>query len=175
MKDPDQHAVLYVYSLYSSEKENNYLQYTAALVIFYYLMQKGHFKNYTHELLVYDYKDSRRFMWEDKKFMNDINKIRSFDYLNRARVRTINYRDINAHQCTSKGAKYMMELGYSSSPEALAILKELSCKCGSLLQVRLDDDTPRLVCSSCKKQREVNGFLSDLHEKIEQDFDVAFL
>ena len=37
--DQNQKKIVFVYSLYSSEKELKFLQYTAALAIFYYLMK----------------------------------------------------------------------------------------------------------------------------------------
>ena len=176
MENKNQLAILYVYSLYSSEKQFQYLQYTAALVLFYYLTKKGHFEDYKEtQLLVYDYKDSRRFMWEDKTFMNDINVIRGFDYLSRARVKTSEYRDINAHQCTQKGADFINHSDYITSVKAKEIINELSCKCGDLLQVQLDNDHPRLVCKSCDTELVINGFLSDLFSEIESDFVPEFL
>jgi hypothetical protein len=175
MNNKNQLAILYVYTLYTSEKTNDYLQYTAALVIFYYLMQKGYFPDYNEQLLIYDYKDSRRFMWEDKTFMNDINVVRSFDYLNRARVRSSEFRDMNAHQCTQKGELYINQLQYADSPEGKKIAQALHCKCGKLLQVALNDDMPRLVCQGCKQKTEVQGFLKDLDTTINHEFDAAFL
>lgn len=175
MKDKNQLAILFVYDLYRSEEKNEYLQYTAALVIFYFLMKKGFFPDYTEQLLVYDYKDSRRFMWEDKTFMSDINKVRGFDYLIRARVRSSEFRDMNAHQCTPAGAEYIKEIHYAESPEGKKITQALYCKCGKLLQVVLNDDMPRLVCQSCKHKIEVSDFLKDLNTNIEYKFDAAFL
>lgn len=176
MENKNHLAILYVYALYSSEKNHVYLQYTAALVVFYYLTRKGHFKDYKEtQLLVYDYKDSRRFMWEDKTFMNDINFVRGYDYLSRARVKTSDYRDINAHQCTEKGADFIKKSDYFSSVEAKDILRELSCECGDLLSVRLDDDNPKLVCEKCKTEIVIDGFLSNLFTDIEPDFTPVFL
>lgn len=175
MNDKNQLAILFVYSLYTSEYKNEYLQYTAGLVIFYYLMKKGCFTDYKEQLLVYDYKDSRRFMWEDKTFMNDINIVRSFNYLNRARVHSSDFRDMNAHQCTQRGADYIEQLHYEMTSEGKKILQALNCKCGKLLQVSLDDDTPRLVCPDCKLKTEVSDFLKDLSKDIDFEFDAAFL
>jgi hypothetical protein len=175
MLDQDQKAVLYVYSLYSSEDLCQYLQYTAALVVFYYLMKKGHFPQYQEQLLVYDYKDSRRFVWEDKKFMADINIIRDHDFLNRARINTKNYRDINTHQITREGQAHLKEINYAHSEPGQKIRKELTCKCKRLFTVRLDDDIPRLVCPKCKTTIPVEGFLKDLNQDIHYQLDVSFI
>ena len=173
--DADQQAILYVYSKYSSEKNTQYLQYTAALVLFYYLMSKGIFPAYKEQLLVYDYKDSRRYMWEDKKFMADINIVRDVDFLNRARLKTENYRDLNAHYCTTLGHRFI-ELNYQKSKTASAIDALLKCRCGHYRQVVLHDDCPELVCKKCKqKPIKVEGFLYDLSEPIRYPHTKAFI
>lgn len=173
--DADQKAILYVYSKYSSEKDAAYLQYTAALVLFYFLMKKGIFPSYKEQLLVYDYKDSRRYMWEDKKFMSDINIIRDFGFLDRSRLKTADYRDMNAHYCTNKGHEYIHE-GKAETIDLKAIDLHLKCKCGEYLQVRLDDDAPELLCEKCRKTKfQVEGFLYNLSEPINYKHKASFL
>ena len=113
--DTDQQKVLFVYSLYSDEKELKFFQYTAALATCYYLMKKGVFPNYKDQLLVYDYKNSRRYLWEDKKFMNDINILRQNDTLIRARARNRQYRDINSHQCSKIGHEFLTKSNFKKT------------------------------------------------------------
>ncbi len=173
--DKDQQSILYVYSKYSSEKDTVYLQYTAALVIFYFLMKNKIFPLYKEQLLVYDYKDSRKYMWEDKKFMEDVNVVRDFDFLNRARLKTAGYRDLNAHYCTQKGLKYIEE-GKANLVDTKAINKLLKCKCGNYLQVHLEEKSPVLRCTKCrKKEIVVEGFLYNLSEPIGYRHTSSFL
>lgn len=173
--DEDQQAILYVYSKYSAEKDAQYLQYTAALVLFYYLMKKGIFPSYKEQLLVYDYKDSRRYMWEDKKFMADINHLRDLNLLGRARLKTACYRDMNAHYCTDKGHEYI-EAGNISSINLEKIDHHLQCKCKRNLRVVLNDDCPILQCDKHKKSKvTVDGFLYKLSEPIEHRYVSSFL
>jgi hypothetical protein len=138
-------------------------------------MKRGVFPNYKYQLIVYDYKDSRRFMWEDKKFMSDVNVLRDHDFLIRARLNTKDYRSINTHQCTNEGEKYLKETNYSTTQGAKDILRYLTCKCKRLYRVRLDDDMPRLVCEKCKQTLPVKGFLNDLDKEINFNLDVAFI
>lgn len=173
--DIDQKTILYVYSKYSSEKYLGYLQYTAALALFFYLMKKGIFPAYKDQLLVYDYKDSRRYMWEDKKFMNDINIVRDHGFLNRARLKTDSYRDMNAHYCTTQGTEFV-----ASNADFESIAKKidalLKCSCGNFRQVQLNDDHPVLSCGKCKdKSVKVEGFLQDLSRPIGLKHSAAFI
>ena len=39
--------------------------------------------------------------------MQDVNIIRDRGFLNRSRVKTTDYRDINAHQCTENGQNFI--------------------------------------------------------------------
>lgn len=173
--DDDQKSILYVYSKYSNEKDAIYLQYTAALVLFYYLMRKGIFPKYKEQLLVYDYKDSRRYMWEDKKFMADINHLRDFDFLSRARLKTACYRDMNAHYCTHKGLEYIEKENINST-NLKNINHYLQCNCKRNLSVVLNDDFPVLQCDKHKKFRiDVNGFLYNLSKPIEHNYVSSFL
>ena len=105
--DQDQKNILIVYSLYSNQKLRTYLQYTAACALFFYLTKKEFFKYNLNELLVYDYKEARKYIWESKKFMQDINIVRDYDLLIRARSRSRTSRDVNAHQCSTKGFEYI--------------------------------------------------------------------
>lgn len=173
--DLDQKKVLFVYSLYSSEEKLEFLQYTGMLAICYYLMKNGIFPNYKEQLLIYDYKDSRRYLWEDKKFMKDINEIRSQGMLIRARARSQEYRDINSHQCSKKGSQYIRAIRFQETVEGKKILKFLKCWCKKLRHIFLEDDGPYLSCPNCKSQVLIEGFLYDLHEPIKHTYDSFFL
>ncbi len=168
--DQDQQKILYVYSLYANETGLSYLQYTAALAIFFHLKNKGHFPKYKDSLLLYDYKDARRYVWEDKKFMADINIVRDEGFLNRSRVKTKDYRDINAHQCTEAGRKYVASHKFDQKSEFAQIKKDLTCKCGKLLHVRLDDDGPVLHCPSNCYELKINDFLHHVERNIKTSF-----
>ncbi len=173
--DKDQEIILFVYSLYSSEEEISYLQYTAALVLFFYLKEKGHLPNYKNQLLLYDYKESRRYLWEDKKFMNDINIVRDHGYLIRSRVKTSDFRDVNAHQCSTSGKKYVLEEGFAERDYLLEVDKALKCKCGSRYNVVLADGNPELSCEKGCPAVVVNGFLKDVKLAIEKPSSPAYL
>lgn len=174
--DQDQQSLLYVYSLYSSYSEVKYLQYTGALVIFFYLMKKNIFPNYQEHLLIYDYKDTRRFLWEDKKFMNDVNIVRNNGFLSRARLRAQNYRDMNAHQCTPAGFQFLRHSEFDQTSHAQQIKELLTCKCGRLYSVELMDSAPQLNCKNCKKAGIVlKDFLFNSDHPIEQTFNPAFI
>ncbi|MBN2653444.1 MAG: hypothetical protein JXR63_13780 [Spirochaetales bacterium] len=169
----NQEQVLFVYSLYTSEESHKYLQYTAALAIFYKLMVDGFFKDYNDEILLYDYKEYRRFLWEDKTFMNDINILRAHKFLKRARVRTATYRDINAHQITSGGENFIKKIRNNQDFENIE--KSLRCKlCGLLMEIELNDNMPRLMCK-CKISEEIKGFLKDSQIDTTPDFRSYFL
>lgn len=173
--DNDQFLILYVYSKYSSEKECKYLQYTAALVLFFYLMEKGVFKNYKQQLLVYDYKDSRRFLWEDKKFMSDINIIRDHGFLCRARLKTEDYRDLNAHQITNSGKDFLEDNKTRENEMVNKIDKLLTSKCGLFYTVHLSDNCPVLYCKKCKSKISIEGFLYDLTTPIAEKYKASFI
>jgi len=173
--DFDQLLILYVYHRYSSEKNCEYLQYTAALVLFFYLMKKGIFSNYQQQLLVYDYKDSRRFLWEDKKFMSDINIIRDYGFLSRARLKTEDYRDLNAHQITNSGVRFLEENKIQENELVKKIDQLLLSKCGLFYAVFLNDDCPVLQCGKCKEVIPVEGFLYDLTTPIADKYKASFI
>lgn len=173
--DQDQKIILFVYSLYSSEEELTYIQYTAALVIFYHLMKKGYLPYYHEQLLLYDYNDSRRYLWEDKKFMKDINIVRDFGFLSRSRVKTVDYRDINSHQCTKKGFEYLKENNIADTDYCKKILNELKCKCGNILQVKLSENNPELVCRNLCQNIVVEGFLQKIQRNIDEEINPAFI
>lgn len=174
--DTDQIKVLYVYSLYTSENQLTYLQYTAALAIFFYLMEKGHFPNYQHQLLLYDYKDSRRYLWEDKKFMQDVNIIRDRGFLNRSRVKTTDYRDINAHQCTENGQNFIHTVTDEYSDTFQSIHQDLICdNCNKLLHVLLREDAPHLSCPEECTNIQIAGFIGDVYSSIEINFLPSFI
>ncbi|MFX1310839.1 MAG: hypothetical protein ACFE8C_14165 [Promethearchaeota archaeon] len=173
--DLDQKKVLFIYSLYSGEKELKFLQYTAILVICYYLMKQGLFPNYREQLLVYDYKNYRRYLWEDKKFMNDINVLRAQDTLIRARARSEQYRDVNSHQCSEIGHQYIKDINFANSTEGKEITKHLKCKFKRLKKVVLEDDGPYIRCNKCNSQVFVDGFLYDLHASIKYPYKPFFL
>jgi len=118
---------------------------------------------YVTDILIYDYLDSRRYLWEDKVFMNDINILRQHGLLKRARVRTAGYRDYNSHQITLSGIDHIRRSGYSDSAQAKRILSYLTCpKCRSLLNVRLEKKAPVLLCPEKKHRQVINGFLKDM-------------
>ena len=173
--DRNQKKVLYVYTLYSSEKDLVFFQYTAVLAVCYYLMKQGIFPDYKEQLLVYDYKNSRRYLWEDKTFMNDINVIRDADMLIRARARSKQYRDVNSHQCSELGVQYLEKINYSQTQDAKDISKLLKCKCKSLREVVLEDEGPYLRCDRCGSEIFIEGFLYNLHEKIQFSYKPFFL
>ena len=173
--DMDQKKILFVYSLYSNEEEMRFIQYTAILVACYYLMKQGLFPNYKEQLLIYDYKNSRRYLWEDKKFMNDINVLRAKDTLIRARVRSQDYRDVNSHQCSKVGIKFLEDIKFFQSIEGKAILKKLMCKCKNIMNIYLEDDGPYLRCLKCDFEVFIKGFLYDLHEPFKFPLKPFFL
>ncbi len=160
MTDQDQRRVLYVYSLYTDESKNTYLQYTAACALIYHLSQKGFFDYNLNELLVYDYKEERRYIWESKKFMTDINILRDQQLLLRARSRSKTSHDVNAHQCSIPGHQYIQNL-IESCPEckeAFALIKkELTCETGVLKTIKLTSYGPLLVCRTSTEL--IKGFL----------------
>jgi len=165
--DRDQKLICGLYDLYTSQEENSYLQYTAACVLFYYLTKKGHFSYSPDAPLVYDYLGQRAYIWEDKKFMADINIVRDAEYLIRARARSATSRDVNAHQCSTKGKTFIANLKKEDPAwaEAMeAICSELQTDKG-LLQVVLRAEGPVLVSNlhKLKPSREiaVDGFLMD--------------
>lgn len=167
--DQDQEYILAVYSFYTDEAEHTFLQYTAACAVFYYLTKEGFFEYNLDELLVYDYKESRRYIWEAKKFMADINILRDHGYLIRVRSRSKTYRDVNAHQCSVAGHAYIKnrqknDSGFSKKTGE--IKKALSCSKGHLFEVHLEDAGPQLVCErnikECVRVVPIEGFLKDL-------------
>lgn len=158
--DKDQMGVLYAYSLYSNEQEYTYLQYTAACALIFYLSQKGLFNYNLNELLVYDYKEERRYIWESKKFMTDINILRDKGLLLRARSRSKASHDVNAHQCTVLGHQYIKSLLETSSEISVFLQKikrELSCESGEVKTIRLSDEGPLLCCRN--RCHLIDGFL----------------
>jgi len=173
--DEDQKKILFIYSLYSSEEQLRFMQYTGILSICYYLMQQGIFPNYKEQLLIYDYKADRRYLWEDKKFMNDINVLRKYNTLIRARARSKEYRDVNSHQISKLGIQYINEINLAGSNTGQKILSHLKCKCGNLRHVVFDDKDPILKCTSCGSVLHVSGFLYDLHEPLEYSHSAFFL
>lgn len=175
--DDDQRKILFLLSLYSSEEELVFLQYTGWLVISFYIMTKGLLPNYKEQLLVYDYKCDRRYLWEDKKYMDDVNVLRRAGLVIRARSRSQEYRDINAHQCSKLGHEYLQAINFKESPMGQAILNELSCKkCGRCKLIILSDEQPILKCPKCKRQEiVVEGFLKDLYQPIEEKVEPYFL
>ncbi|MCD4724764.1 MAG: hypothetical protein K8R63_07960 [Bacteroidales bacterium] len=178
--DPDQELILAVYSFYTQESNHSYLQYTAACAIFYYLTQKNYFDYKLNELLVYDYKESRRYIWEAKKFMKDINVLRDHDYLIRARSRSKTYRDVNAHQCSKAGHKHIEEKRKSSKKfdELLGKVRQiLSTDRGEMYDVHLKDNGPVLVNKrrgeSYVSYVPIQGFLKDLCPAKQDDKDAG--
>jgi hypothetical protein len=170
--DEDQELILAVYSFYSNEAEHTYLQYTAACALIYFLTNREKDKMFNYELnelLVYDYKDSRRYIWEAKKFMNDINVLRDHKFLIRARSRSKTYRDVNAHQCSNEGHKFLKKLQNESVDFKRKVEKTrdlLSCCKGHLYEVVLEKEGPELVCrenaKECIRLERIEGFLKDL-------------
>ncbi len=158
--DKDQMGVLYAYSLYTNEQEHTYLQYTAACALIFYLSQKGSFNYNLNELLVYDYKEERRYIWESKKFMTDINILRDKGLLLRARSRSKTSHDVNAHQCTVIGQQYISSILETTCETTLfleKIKKELSCESGEIKTIRLSDNGPLLCCRH--RCQLIDGFL----------------
>ncbi|MDP3453500.1 MAG: hypothetical protein Q8R90_11160 [Bacteroidales bacterium] len=158
--DKDQKCILFAYSLYTNEQEYTYLQYTAACALVFYLSQKGFFNYNLNELLVYDYKEERRYIWESKKFMADINILRDNGLLLRARSRSKTSHDVNAHQCTILGHQYVKYL-LNTSPEIKKtfdnIKRELSCNGGEIKKIKLLNDAPHLCCRY--QSQPIKGFL----------------
>ncbi|MBN2154090.1 MAG: hypothetical protein JW839_21720 [Candidatus Lokiarchaeota archaeon] len=173
--DEDQKKILYIYALYSSEEELRFMQYTGMLSICFHLMKKGIFPNYKEQLLIYDYKADRRYLWEDKKFMNDINVLRKYNVLIRARARSKEYRDVNSHQISRFGSQYLKECNYASTDPGKKILSHLKCNCGNLRRVVFEDDDPVLKCARCGNVVNVRGFLYNLHEPLGRSHSAFFL
>jgi hypothetical protein len=174
--DRDQELILAVYSMYTHESNHTYLQYTAACALFYYLTQKQFFDYDLDELLVYDYGEQRRYIWEAKKFMSDINILRDEDLLIRARSRSKTYRDINAHQCSDKGHEYIAEKRQSSQEISQLyeqLRKTLSNPQGEMYDVRLKDAGPMLVHERGGEHYvsriPIQGFLKDLCPSVSSD------
>jgi hypothetical protein len=174
----NQKKVLYLYSLYSNNKDMVYLQYTGILALSFYLMNNKVFPEYRDSILVYDYLDARRYVWEDKIFMNDINVLRGYDLLMRARVRTLNYRDVNSHQITKKGADYLESILFQETLDAREIDSLIYCpRCKRnprLLDILIEEKNPVLKCS-CNYKREIEGFLKDITMEPGKDFVPFFL
>jgi len=161
--------ILAVYSLYTNEANHSYLQYTAACAIFYHLTTKEVFEYNLNELLVYDYKESRRYIWEAKEFMKDINVVRDHNYLIRARSKSKTYRDVNAHQCSTVGHQYIEDKrknDHSFNEQIIKIKNILSTDDGELYDVRLNDSGPLLVNErggvDYVRYAPIKGFLKDL-------------
>ena len=161
--DQDQKLVLAVYDLYSNQQEHTYLQYTAICALIFHLIQKGVFTYPDDELLVYDYKEQRRYIWEAKKFMADINILRDHGYLLRARSRSKTSRDVNAHQCTTAGHEFLKKERGKSDADFNAkhklMLNELTCPNGKPKQLFLADHGPELRCGTARET--IKGFLKD--------------
>ncbi len=163
--DEDQKYILMVYSLYTDEANLTYLQYTAACALIYYLSKEGFFKYNLEELLVYDYLENRLYIWESKKFMTDINVLRDQGFLIRARCKSKNTRDVNAHQCSGKGREYLNFLLKNSndSQEILNKIKKiLSCENNQLKRIKLEQDGPYLDCGTNKYL--IKGFLKEFNK-----------
>jgi len=165
----DQESILIVYYLYTSKSKNIYLQYTAGCILMYFLTQKEIFNYDLEETLVYDYKEERRYIWEAKDFMEDINILRDKNYLIRARSKSQTSLDVNSHQCSSGGINYINQK-IEESPDFkirfTEIKKILSCNNGHLYEIHLNDNNPKLRCEydvkKCVSFEEVKGFLKDL-------------
>ncbi len=173
----NQRKILFILSLYSSEEELEFLQYTGWLTLAYFIMTKGLLPGYKEQLLVYDYKTDRRYLWEDKTYMDDVNILRQKKLVIRARSRSSEYRDINAHQCTTFGKQYLDFIELKESPDGKAILSYLTCQnCKNLLIPIFEDEQPVLQCLKHPKIRViVEGFLWDLHEPILEELKPFFL
>ena len=138
-------------------------------------MKKKVFPNYKEQLLVYDYKNSRRYLWEDKKFMNDINILRQQHTLIRARARNRQYRDINSHQCSNIGHQFLININFRKTEEGKKILKLLQCKDNAVREIFLEDEHPVFRCPKCKNTEIIEGFLYNLHEPINITFQPFIL
>ncbi len=162
--DTDQKKILIVYSLYTNQTKHSYLQYTAACAVIFYLNKKGIFTYNPNELLVYDYGNSRKYIWEAKKFMNDINVLRDQDLLIRARSKSKTSRDVNAHQCSTKGQAYVKN-NLFSKPYFALIKDALSCGNDGLYAIQLEKTSPMLINKfNSKKNIEIDGFLRNLQK-----------
>jgi hypothetical protein len=163
--DDDQKHILMVYSLYTDEVNLSYLQYTAACALIFYLSKEGFFKYNQEELLVYDYLESRLYIWESKKFMTDINILRDHGFLIRARCKSKNTRDVNTHQCSEEGREYLNHVLKNSKNtfEIFNSMKNvLSCENNHLKKIRLQEDGPYLDCGTHKYL--INGFIKDFNQ-----------
>lgn len=175
----DQMLCLYIYELYSSEKKIRYLQYTGMLAVTYYLMKQGLFDNrYVDDILIYDYLDARRYVWEDKQFMRDINILRDDKLLIRSRIRTLAYRDYNAHQISQAGSDYLKKINFANTSSAKQLLSLLSCpRCKRLYSIHLEEDAPKLICPRCKNKSciIIHDFLKDDQKKTKLHLEPFYL
>lgn len=167
--DLDQKLIIGVYNLYSNESDLTYLQYTAACAIFYYLTSKELFNYNLDSPLVYDYLYKRRYIWEDKKFMSDINIARDSNYLIRARATSKTSRDVNGHQCSNLGKKYVLELLKTDQTFNLKMkeIEQLLHFKDILMQVKIKENNPELNAISSRgkvvRRIPITGFLKDSH------------
>jgi len=170
----DQELILLTYYIFTNKSEFTYLQYTAACALIFFLTQKEYFEYNKDEILVYDYKEERRYIWEAKAFMEDINLLRDKDCLIRARSRSETYRDVNAHKCSSKGLKYIQGKIKDSREFANLhgeIKQVFSCKQGHPYDIRLEKKGPQLVCEKNAKEficfQEIEGFLKHISFRLD--------
>lgn len=176
--DRDQELILVIYYLYTGSYSyktiDSYLKYPAALSIIYYLTQKGFFNCNLNEFIQYDYMGSKKYIWEAKKIMNDINIIRDYGYLIRARSRSKTYSDVNAHQCTIEGAVYFQRrLTESISFEKRidSVKHSLSCSKGHLLGLEFNNDCPYLICH--ERHNKYRNFISDSYDHYKNTYILA--
>lgn len=145
--DNDQKLILAVYSLYTDEAKNTYLQYTAACAIIYYLTRKHFFDYNLNENIQYDYMGSENYIWEAKKFWKDMNILRSMGYLKRSRILNKKYREINLHQCTATGVSYLNSIESDLKKDFFGLKNTLVCRKGHLLELKFGKYFPYLICT----------------------------
>lgn len=108
--------------------------------------------------------------------MQDVNIIRDNGFLSRSRVKTTDYRDINAHQCTQNGHDFIGSVKNEYSEMLQSIHQELICDdCNKLLHVLLKEDAPHLSCLEECTNIQIAGFIGDVYPSIEIDFAPSFI
>jgi len=174
--DQDQELILGIYSLYSNESNHSYLKYPAALSIIYYLLREGHFKYNLNEFIQHDYMGSKKYIWEAKKVVYDINIIRGYGYLIRARSRSKTYSDVNAHQCTSSGFLYFQRRlteSISFKKRFNRVKYSLSCSKGHLLELKFKNNSPYLICN--KHHNAYRNYFSDAYNAYRNYFSAIYI
>ena len=107
--------------------------------------------------------------------MDDVNKVRDHGYLIRSRVKTADFRDVNAHQCATSGKEFLTKKNFKEKDYCVAVDQALMCQCGSRFQVVLADENPELSCEKGCPSVVVKGFIKDIKLAIEQTSSPSYL